>query len=94
LRFNDRLKLMRKTLKLKQIELAKKIDVKYINYNRYEVGFCEPNIEILSKLNTIINVNINWLITGNGPMFIPNSETDNSQVTGKSQDYSNDDTNE
>jgi len=87
--FRDRLRTVRKCLKLKQYEMAKKLDIQYVTYNKYEVGVTQPNIEYLGRLNRTFNVNINWLITGVGTMFVDYEESDVIEKVNTLQDYMN-----
>ena len=88
--FTDRLKMVRKCLKLKQYEMAKKLDIQYVTYNKYEVGVTQPNIEYLGRLNKTFNVNINWLITGNGTMFVSYVDSEVIEKVNTLQSYMND----
>jgi len=66
----ERLKKIRKTLKLTQDEFAKKIYsthgfVSSVENSRFTMG-----AEFLYELNRQFNVNINWLLAGVGTMFL------------------------
>ena len=88
--FTDRLKMVRKCLKLKQYEMAKRLDIQYVTYNKYEVGVTQPNIEYLGRLNRIFNVNINWLITGVGSMFVLYEDSEVIEKVSKLQGFMTD----
>ena len=45
-------------------------DLPATTISKYEKGLIKPSAEMLSKLG-IKGVNINWLLTGDGPMFLP-----------------------
>ncbi|MCL1826814.1 MAG: helix-turn-helix domain-containing protein [Candidatus Cloacimonetes bacterium] len=67
--FDKRLKVLRVELDKKQVEMASEIGVSSLSLCLYETGRCEPNMSFLNKLNLLYNVNLNWLITGEGNMF-------------------------
>lgn len=66
----NRLRAIRKNLKLTQSGFAKKINVLYETISKYETGKVLPCSQFLSKLYHAYNVDINWLITGKGSMFL------------------------
>lgn len=57
--------------RLTQEELGEKLGISKQNVSNYENNLAKPNIEFLSKLNTELNVNLNWLIADNGQPFNP-----------------------
>ena len=57
-----RLKELRKENNITQEEIAKRIGTSRVNYNRYEVGQIEPNIDILIKLANQYDVSLDYLI--------------------------------
>mgnify|MGYP002676941200 CR=1 FL=1 len=67
--FTERLQKLRKTLKLSQDELSTQLGISYRAYTSYERGDRKPSIEVLSKLLEVVDVNLNWLISGQGEMF-------------------------
>ncbi len=70
----DRLKAIRKKSKLNQRNFAKKLSTSYGTLQTYEQGKVKvphPFLEILIK---IFKININWLLTGQGEMFINDNE--------------------
>lgn len=64
-----RLKQVLRKLDLTQVALAKQINVSNVVINRYIKDKTMPDINFLNKLATHLNININWLITGEGTMF-------------------------
>lgn len=60
----------RKKLGLSQGELAKRLGMLQSQYSNYERGTRKPSVEVLEKLVKQFNININYLLTGDGPMFI------------------------
>ncbi len=67
--FQENLKKVRQKLGLSQKELAEKVGIQQAQYSRYEVG-TSPSTDILAKLVEEFNININYLLTGEGSMFI------------------------
>lgn len=67
--FQDNLKAIRQQLGFSQKEMAEKINIQQAQYSRYEIG-TSPSTEILERLIKQLNININYLITGEGAMFI------------------------
>jgi len=67
----NRLKLLRtKYLKLSQEKLAEILGVKRNTLSNWERGENEMNYEAMHILYTKFGVNINWLLTGEGSMFV------------------------
>lgn len=64
-----RLKKVLRKLNLTQIALAKQINISNVVINRYIKDKTMPDLNFLNKLATQLNININWLITGEGAMF-------------------------
>ena len=67
--FGKRLKEVLKKLNLTQIALSKKIGTSNVVINRYVKGKTTPDYNFLNKLAAIYNININWLLTGEGSIF-------------------------
>lgn len=68
----NRIKLLRKTLKLSQTEFANSLGMTMRAIQKWEAGEVEIKISSLRLLEKVFNANIDWLITGNGNMFIDN----------------------
>ncbi len=66
----DKIKQIRLELKMSQGDFARKINIIQQQLSKYERGENKPSAEFLTKLVKEINVNINWLLTGEGEMFI------------------------
>ena len=60
--FPKRLKELRKKKKLTQTELGEKVGVKQSAYGKWENGKCEPNLETLLKLASILNTTTSYLL--------------------------------
>lgn len=66
---SSRLLSIRKTMGLTQVEMSKKIGIVQGLYSRYETGRLELPDDLKSVLYRF-GVDINWLLTGTGDMFI------------------------
>ena len=69
----DRLKIVRESFNLNQKEFADKIEITQVNLSRYENNKYYIPDETKEKLYQL-GVNLNWLLTGNGDMFIRQEE--------------------
>lgn len=65
----NRLKLLRQTLSLDQIDVARVMGVAQGNYSLREKGDFEMSTKHLLALKKAYKVNLNWLIAGEGEMF-------------------------
>lgn len=78
-KFGENLKTLRTTLNLTQEELGKKILVTKQVIYRYENGLIAPGLAHLNYLHDDLNVNLHWLLSGKGDMFLrPRQVTDSS----------------
>ena len=71
---NNRIKALRKALKLKQDEIAKILNKSTRMIQYYEQGKFDIETDLLLKLHELYDVNLNWLINGNGSMFLSDSD--------------------
>lgn len=71
---NNRFKALRKALKLKQDEIAKILNKSTRMIQYYEQGKFEIETDSLFKLHELYDVNLNWLISGIGNMFLSDNE--------------------
>ena len=67
--FSENLKKTRQKIGLSQKDFAQKLEIQQSQYSRYEIG-TSPSTDILNKLIQVFNININYLLTGEGSMFI------------------------
>ena len=67
--FQDRLIEFRKVVSVNASAFAKSIEQSQPAYANYEIGKRKPAFEILVKMASVHNVNLNWLLTGEGEMF-------------------------
>lgn len=76
----ERIKKVRKSEGLTQVEFGERIGVKGNTVTNYETGLRTPTDAVLLSICREFNVNEEWLRTGNGEMFnpeIPNQEIAN-----------------
>ena len=72
----ERFKSIRIALKFTQVEFANQLDgVTQANITDIERGRVKIPIDILYKLHEKWNININWLLSGKGTMFINSTMT-------------------
>ena len=70
----ERIKELRIALNLSQQQLALLLDVPPMTISKYERGVTQPNSETLTKIGERLNVNLNWLLLGAGPMRLKQIE--------------------
>ena len=68
--FSKRLKELRQKLNITQNDFAKACDVKLTAISKYETGLVKPGFDMLYKIASVYNVNLNWLILGIGEIFV------------------------
>lgn len=73
---NERIKELRKALRLTQQEFADKLNLKRGAIANYEIGRNDPIDAVVSLICKEYNVNENWLRTGEGSMFVALPEED------------------
>mgnify|MGYP000782226452 CR=1 FL=1 len=69
--YKQRIKEIRSKLNLSVAKMADKIQIPARTITGYERGERTPSIEFVTQCCTILNVNANWFLTGEGEMFIP-----------------------
>lgn len=75
------LKLIRNELDISAQKLANKLGVSLTSIQQYEAGTRKPNYEFLEKIHSILNINLNWLVSGKGEMFInEQSKTNRTEI--------------
>ena len=60
--FGDRLKALRKSKKLTQVQVSEMIDVQQGTYSRWENGTLEPNLEAVVKLAKLFDTTTDYLL--------------------------------
>lgn len=76
---SDRLNQLIELKKLNIKDFAEQCDIPYRSMYNYVRGEREPNLEALSKISQRFNVDLNWLIMGNGEVF-KNVSVDNFSI--------------
>lgn len=71
---NERIKELRKSLGLTQLEFSEQVGVKANTIGNYEIGLRTPSYAVIRAICREFNVNENWLRTGEGEMFNPQDE--------------------
>ncbi len=69
-KIGQRMKMVRKILNKSQMTLAKELSISKQAVSNIENSKSMPSIPILSKLLIDFNVNINYLLSGEGEMFV------------------------
>lgn len=70
----ERIKTLRKQLKMTQEDFAKRLGLARNSIANYEIGRREPTNAIVNSICREFNVNEEWLLTGKGEMFIDFTE--------------------
>lgn len=71
---NGRIKDLRKSLGLTQLEFGEQVGVKANTIGNYEIGLRTPSDAVIRAICREFNVNEDWLRTGEGEMFNPQDE--------------------
>lgn len=67
----ERIEMLRKSLGFGQEEFAAKLKTTITTLSQYENGWTKPGFKFLFYLTTIFNVNLNYVVRGEGEPFIP-----------------------
>lgn len=70
MKLKDRLRASFDAKLLKIVEVSEITGISYSTLQNYLRGVREPNVEILIKFSIHLGINLNWLLTGQGEMFI------------------------
>lgn len=65
-----RIREIRKKINLSQKDFSGTLETTQVVLSRYENESRKPTTSVLNKLNEIYHIDINWLLTGKGEMFI------------------------
>ena len=65
-----RIKEIKLVLHLTSIELANKLDIPVRTIGSYERAEAQPSPKFLTALYEQLNIDINWLLSGKGNMFL------------------------
>nr|WP_275064652.1 helix-turn-helix transcriptional regulator [Bartonella sp. MM73XJBT] len=61
--------MIRESLELNRDQIATRLGIKKAIYDHAERGTTFPNVEFLTALSQQLNVNLTWLVAGEGEMF-------------------------
>ena len=87
----DRIREARKAKSLTQSQLGELIGVKSNTIAQYESGNREPSNAVINSICRELNVNEDWLRTGNGEMFVEQTRDEQiSEFVGKIQHLEDD----
>lgn len=89
---NERIKELRKELRLTQQEFADELKISRGNIGAYEVGKNAPSDAVVSLICKTFNVNEEWLRVGVGDMFLelPEEDEEAAYVSELLEDVDND----
>ncbi len=71
MKYGDRIRILRETLRLTQKEMAKKLEISQTYLCDIEKGKIEANARVLFGITRIFGVRMLWLLEGIGEMFFP-----------------------
>lgn len=77
---NERIKYLRKTLGLTQVEFGARLGIKGNTVASYELGRSSPIDAVVSLICREFGVSENWLRTGEGEMFPPTTRAEEIQA--------------
>lgn len=89
---NERIKQLREALKLSQKDLGVETDTPRTTIAGYEQGVALPNSAFLISLNSKFNVNIMWILKGEGTMFDAKSSQQNNPLIIELENFIKDNT--
>ena len=81
----DRLKIVITKSGLKQSEIAEKAETNAQYLNQILSGRNNPSLSLLTKIANVLDVNLHWLITGNGEMTLATTKSNIEQEDLKSE---------
>lgn len=89
---NERIKKLRKELKLTQQKFSDKLHIKRNTLANYEIGRNEPIDAVVALICKTYNVNEEWLRSGEGDMFLelPEEDEEAAYVSELLEDSDND----
>ena len=77
--FAERLKILRKQVKLTQAQIAEKLNISQQAYASWERGVKKPTQDNLVKIAQVLNVSIDYLV-GNSDEHLKEDELDNVEL--------------
>lgn len=83
---NERLKQIRQQIGVSQIAFAGMFGLKQQTYQKYESGIVSMPQDLLEQLADKMNINLHWLITGNGSMHIGGEQGEEAPLRAHTRD--------
>lgn len=89
---SDRIREIRKLLDLNQAEFGKRLGAGRGAIASYETGRTEPTEVFLDHLSDVFGINKDWLVSGNGDIFLPKNEDEELlKIVAEAMKYANED---
>ena len=60
--YNERIKFIRQSKNITQLEMAERLGIKQTNYSQYERGLHEPSASRLKEICEILNVSADYIL--------------------------------
>ena len=87
--FASRFEYVLKSLKVKKLTLAQKLEVSHTTIANIINESNSPSVDKIAKISTMYpQINIDWLITGRGSMYLSETQTGNPNVEEATETYS------
>jgi len=77
---NQRIKFLREKLNLSQIDFSKRLKVSQSRIAKIETGRVDVDITFLSHIALELNINRDWLLTGQGEMYLTDATQSNLKI--------------
>lgn len=85
-----RLKYIRQGLHLNQTEMAQKLGLSQSAYYKKECGYTLPGIFTLLYLHDKMNISLDWLLLGRGPVYYRDKQMVSRELKEKANNLKND----
>lgn len=72
--------MLRNNLKFSQTGMADKVGITQHTFSNYENSKRFPDTRFLFKLRSLFKVNLNWLVNGEGPMYMEHNIKKSEQI--------------
>ncbi len=69
-----RIKEIKSALRMTSGEIAEKLNIPVRTIGSYERGEAQPGTKFLTAIIDVFNINVNWLLTGEGSMFLETTD--------------------
>ncbi|MGD2087282.1 MAG: helix-turn-helix transcriptional regulator [Candidatus Aminicenantes bacterium] len=77
---SDRIKCIRGKIGYSQKQMCDYLNVSQSNYAKIEKGNLNPSLEFMGLLSSKFGINLNWLIMGEGNMYLKNGNLNKEQA--------------